>query len=125
MQIFCPILRAVFWLVYGFPCCVKAFKFNYVSFVYLCFYLHYSTWWIKKKILLKLILKSILLMFSTNNFTVCSFTFMSLIHFEFIFVLCIRKYSKLNLYINFPVFPTPIIEETLFSPLYSCLLYQR
>ena len=27
-----------FHLVYGFLCCAEVFKFNYVSFVYFCFY---------------------------------------------------------------------------------------
>ena len=45
LQIFSPILRAVFlfcFLLYGFLCCAKDFTFNLVPFVYFCFCLHYS-----------------------------------------------------------------------------------
>ena len=33
---------SVFCFVYGFFGCAKALKFNYVPFVYFCFYFHYS-----------------------------------------------------------------------------------
>ena len=61
--------------------------------------------------------QSVLPMFSSKSFTVSGLTFRSLIHFEVIFVYGVRVYS--------PVFPAPISEETVFSPVYSCLLCHR
>ena len=37
-------------IVYGFFCCTKAFKFNWVPFVYSYFYFHYSRRWIQNDI---------------------------------------------------------------------------
>ena len=45
-----------------------------------------------KKILLWLMSKSVLLMFSSKSFRLSSLTFRSLIHFEFIFVCGVKKY---------------------------------
>ena len=33
-------------LAYSFLCCAKALKFNWVPFVYFCFYFHYSGRWV-------------------------------------------------------------------------------
>ena len=48
--------------------------------------------------------------------------FRSLIHFEFIFVYGVRKYSSFILQVSFtsgwPVFPAPLVKEIVFSPLY-------
>ena len=46
-------------------------------------------------------------------------TFRSLIHFEFIFVYGVRKYSNfILLHVAVQFFPAPLIEETVFSLLY-------
>ena len=42
---------------------------------------------------LRAFIKSILTMFSCKSFIVPAFTFRSLIHFEFIFVYCVRECS--------------------------------
>ena len=42
-------------------------------------------------------LESVLPRFSSNSFTVSGLTFTSLIHFEYIFVYCVRKYSSVIL----------------------------
>ena len=47
-----------------------------------------------KKILLWFISKSVLPMFSSRSFIVCSFTFRSLIHFELVFMYDVRECSK-------------------------------
>ena len=47
-----------------------------------------------------------------------SLTFRSLILFEFIFVCGVREFSNFILLHGCPVFPAPLIEETVFSPLY-------
>ena len=47
-QIFSPILRVSFHLVYGFLCCAKAFKFHLDPIFNFCFYFHFSRWWVKK-----------------------------------------------------------------------------
>jgi len=62
----------------------------------------------------------VLPMFSSRSFIVSSLTFRSLIHFEFIFVYGIKELPNfIFLTCSYPVFPTPLIEETVFSPLYS------
>ena len=57
-------------------------------------------------------------MFSSKSFIVSGLTFRSLIHFEFIFTYGVREYSNFILLYDCPVFPAPLIEETVFSPLY-------
>ena len=59
-------------------------------------------------------------MFSSRSFVVSSYTFRSLIHFEFIFVYGVRELSNHSFTSSYPVFPAPLIEETIFSPL--CIL---
>ena len=48
--------------------------------------------------------------------------FRCLIHFEFIFVYGIRKYYNLIFIYSCLVFPVPLIEEIVFSPLYILAL---
>ena len=55
-------------------------------------------------------------MFSSKSFTVSGLTFMSLIHFEFIFVYSVKKCLKSILL--HAVFTAPLIEEAVFVPLY-------
>ena len=55
-------------------------------------------------------------MFSSESFIVSGLKFRSLIHFEFIFVYGFRKCS--NFILLHVVFPAPLIEEAVFSPLY-------
>ena len=69
-----------------------------------------------KKILLQFTSKSVLSMFSSKSFIVSSLTFRSLVHFEFTFVYGVRECSN---FILLHFFPAPLIEETLFSPLYT------
>ena len=66
-----------------------------------------------KKILLRFMSKSVLPMFFSKSFIVSGLTFRSLIHFEFIFVYGVHSSSC-----SCPVFPAPLTEETVFSPLY-------
>ena len=54
-------------------------------------------------------------MFSSKSFIVSGLTFRSLIHFEFIFVYGVRDHSFTW---SCPVLPAPLIEESVFSPLY-------
>ena len=69
--------------------------------------------------LLRFMSKCVLPMFSSKSFIVSSFKFKSLIYFEFIFVYGVREYSNF-IVLHVPVwfFPEPLIEETVFSPLY-------
>ena len=69
---------------------------------------------VSKKILLWLMSKSVFPVFSSKNFIVCSLTFRSLIHFEFIFVHGVRECSDFILL--HVAFPAPLIEEAVFSP---------
>ena len=72
-----------------------------------------------QKILLQFMSKSVLPMFSSRSVMVSCLTFRSLIHFEFIFVYGMSKCSNLSFMCSCPVFPTQLIEETVFSPLYT------
>ena len=55
---------------------------------------------------------NVLPIFSSKSFTVSGLTFMSLIHFEFIFVYGVRKCSNCHSFTcGCPVFPAPFIEE--------------
>ena len=47
-----------------------------------------------KKILLQFMSKSVLPMFSSKSFIISGLTFRSLIHFEFIFVYCVKECSN-------------------------------
>ena len=71
-----------------------------------------------KKILLQFISKNVLPMYSSKSFIVSGLTFRCLIHFEFIFLYGVKECSNILLH-SCPVFPAPLIEETVFSPLYS------
>ena len=65
-----------------------------------------------KKALVQLMSENILSVFSSRSFK-------SLNHFEFIVVYGMREYSNfIDLYMVCPAFPTPLAEETMFSPLY-------
>ena len=58
-------------------------------------------------------------MFSLKSFRVSGLTFKSLIHFEFIFMYSVRECSNFILSpITVRVFPAPLHEEIIFSPLY-------
>ena len=57
-------------------------------------------------------------MFSSKSLLVSGLAFRSLIHFEFIFVYGVRECSIFILSCSCPVFPAPLIEEAVFSPLY-------
>ena len=77
-----------------------------------------------KKILLWFMSKSVLPMFSSKSFIVSGLTFRSLNEFEFILslslFLCMVLGSILISFFtcSYPVFPAPLIEEIVFSPLY-------
>jgi len=61
----------------------------------------------------------VLPMFSSKSCIVSGLIFISLIHFELIFVYVVRKYSSFIFFTGgWPVFPGPLVKETVFSPLY-------
>ena len=55
---------------------------------------------------------------SSRSLIVLHFTFKSMIHFELIFVKCVRFVSRFFLACNCPVVPVPFVEKTVFSLLY-------
>ena len=117
LQLFSPILRVAFQLVYSFLCCAKAFKF-YLLFIF-CF-ISINLGGGSERILLWFMSRSLLPMFSSKSFIVSGLTFKSLIHFEFIFVYGVRKCSNfilLYVAVQFSQHPS-LIEEAIFSPLY-------
>ena len=63
--------------------------------------------------------ENVLLMFSSRSFMVSHLKFKSLSHFEFIFAWCKDVFCVLttSIYMWLSNFPTPIAEETVFSPL--------
>ena len=71
-----------------------------------------------KKILLWFMSKNALPMFSSKSFIVYDLTFRSLIDFEFIFVYVLGSVLISSFYMYLSTFPAPLIEETVFSPLY-------
>ena len=82
-----PSCRLSFCFLYGFLCCAKAFKFNYVSFVYFCFYFHYCRRWNPKRYYYDLCQRVFCLCFPLCvSFIANGLTFRYLAHFEFIFI---------------------------------------
>ena len=67
-----------FHFVYGFLFCVKAFKLNWIPFVYFCFYLHYLRRWVTEDLAV-IYAESVLPMFSSKSFIVSDLTFRFLI----------------------------------------------
>src|SRR5574337_643044 len=63
--------------------------------------------------------ESVLPMFSSRSFIVSGLTFRSLIHFEFIFVYGVRKWSSfILLQVVDQIFPAPLVKDIVFNPLY-------
>ena len=87
---FFPFWELSFHLAYSFLCCAKAFQFNQVPLVYFCFYFHYSSRWVMEDLPL---CHRVFCLFSSMSFIVSGLIFRSLIHFEFIFVYGVRKFS--------------------------------
>ena len=83
-------LRVVFSPCLQFPSLCKSFKFNQFSFVYFCFYFHYSQEVGHRGSCCDLC-QRVFCLFSSKSFIVSGITFRSLIHFEFIFVYGVRK----------------------------------
>ena len=72
-----------------------------------------------QKILLRLISNTLLPTFSSRSFMVSELTFKSLTYFYFIFVYGIREESSFIVFACIcPVFPIPLVEETVVSPVY-------
>ena len=90
LQIFLPFSRWPFSFVDSFLHCAKAFWFDVVSFIQFCF--SFSCLRIIAKIMLRLISKRVLLMFTSTSLMVSDLK--SLIQFEFIFVHGVREQSS-------------------------------
>ena len=66
-----------------------------------------------EKMVLSFMSESVWPMFSSKSFIRSGLTSRSLIHFEFTFVFGVRECS------HFILFPAPLIEQAVLSPLYS------
>ena len=66
----------------------------------------------------RLMSNSLLPIFSSRSAVVSGFIFKALTHFDFIFVHGVREVQLDSFACNCPVFPTPFIEEAVFTPLY-------
>ena len=120
--------RSFGWLfilpVVCFLCHSKAFRFNWVPFVYFCFY--FLSFRRHPKQYCCNLGHSVLPMFSSRSFIVSSLTFRSLIHFEFIFVYGVRECSNfILLYIAVQFSQQRLLKRPSFFHLYSCLLCHR
>ena len=69
--------------------------------------------------------KSILPMFFSRSFMVSGLTFMSLAHFEFIFVYDVRKYSSLIVLYEAVQLSQHLLKSCIYSIVYSCPLCCR
>ena len=85
--------QVAFCFVDCFLCCAKPFYFRIVPILYFCFYLPCLRRHIQKNVLayVRDVRKPVLV---SRIFMVSGLTFMSLIHFEFIFMYGIRKWSS-------------------------------
>ena len=113
---FLPFYRLSFCIVHS-SLALQKFSPHLLMFAFISF--PFSNW--SKKILLQFISKSVLPMFSSRSFMVSSLTFKSLIHFVFIFIysFMILENVLMSLFpCSCPVFPAPLVEEAVFSPLY-------
>ena len=59
-----------------------------------------------------------LCLFSSKRFIVSGLIFKSFIHFKLIFCMVLENVLIYSLTCSYPVSPAPIIEGTVFSPLY-------
>ena len=116
--------RLSFHFVDSLFCCEKDFKFNLVPFVYFLFLFHCLRRQVQKCI--ATICVKEYFMFSSRSCMVSGLTFMSLTHFEFIFIYALRKQSSQNL-LHDAVFPKLLVEEAVLSlhSINSCILCQR
>ena len=62
--------------------------------------------------------KSILPLSSSRNFIILGIVFSSLTDFEFTFISGVKKCSNFKFNLLHVTFPAPLIEDTVFSPLY-------
>ena len=114
-----------FFVLLMFSFSVQIFLFNYVLLVYFVF-ISITLGDGSKRILLQLMAKIGLAMFSSKGFIVSGITFRSLIYFEFNFVYGVRKCSNFIFFTHsWPVFPAPLLEETVFSPLYNLVSFVK
>ena len=97
LQMFSPIPMAIFFVFFMVSFAVwKLLKFNSVH-LFIFAFISFALGDRSKKLLLQFMSNSILLMSFSRSFMASSLTFMSLIHFEFIFVYGVRKWSNLIL----------------------------
>ena len=94
LLLFCPILRVVFS-----PCLIVSFSVQKLlslirSHLFTFLFISITLGGGSSRILLWFMSESVLPVFSSKHFIVSGLTFRSLIHFEFIFVFCVRKYSN-------------------------------
>ena len=117
------ISSSIQWVVFSF-CCAKTFYFDIVPFVY--FFISLALGAISEKILLQEMSKILLPMVSSRIFMVSSLTFKSLIHFEFILVHGVRRWSNFIPFAHMClIFPALFIKKTVFTPKGDLLLQKN
>ena len=113
LQIFSPIRRLIFSSCLCFLLQCKSFL-NQVSFLYFCFYFHYSWRWVTKDL-------AVIYVKECSAYEFCSvWTYIQVFNslLVYFFAWCYEVLYFYSLTCSFPVFPAPLIEEAFFSPLY-------
>ena len=123
MQIFSPILRIVSLYCLWFPLlCKRLIRSQFFSFVFSFTTLGDGS----KNVLLQYMSKSVLPLFSYECFIVSSITFRFLIHFEFLLVYGVRKFSNfILLHVAVQFSQHHLLKRQSFLIAYSCLLCLR
>ena len=97
-----------------------------ISHLFIFVFISITLGGMSKRILLQFLSKRVLLMFSRKSFKVSGLTFRPVIHFEFIFVYSVRKYSNfIPVQVAVLFSQHHIMKRLFFSTVHSCLFSQR
>ena len=122
-QICSPIQWVVF--IDGFLCCAETLLFVVVPFVYFFSFVFLAHGNISEKNLLQELSEILVPMFSSRICMVLSLTIKSLIHFVFIIVYCLRRWSNFIFWIHLSNFPSTIYwVDYLYTTVCFCLFCQ-
>ena len=102
----------LFFFFYGFLSCAKVCKFDWVPFVYFCFYFYC----LQRQTLVQFMSENSSPMLSSGSFMVSCLMFKTLSHFEFIFVHGVRMCSNfIDSHANVQLFQLHLLKRLSFS----------